>query len=345
MLALYKYDTYWLNNEWLYKNNYAIFKCGTNVKLFCGDENFYILNNNILSYGTKIKDEKSMCKLNTECIGNIQEIFCGDDNAFILNDKTELFCRGNNNFNKLGLTKISSDTPFTKINFNFGKIKNIIALNDVSFILSSNGKIYSTCINNSIKTSWGFNYKNKMNTEYTFNQIHIELGFIDNISCGSNFYFLTTKDKIYLFGCDWYMNKINCETFLDNNINNIKKILCSRSTAFFLLQNNEIYGIGCNSYGQLAQNDYKDKNYVVKINFNYGVINDIYCHNQGDTFIVETSDGDFYGCGENISNSLCVLDNNTEKKYCSFQKLKFNIKQNIKIDVDIDIVSINYIYI
>jgi alpha-tubulin suppressor-like RCC1 family protein len=330
MLALYCNDTYWYKDGYVYKNLCKMFDCVEKPKIFCCNDYLFVLHDNALflqNFGT----------LNFEEFGKITDISCGPNYAFLLNQNGELWCCGDNNLSQLGL-KIY-ENKLTKINYNFGNIKKIETSNATTFILTHEGKIFVTGV--FFDYDHAFNHTNKINfwknnkvknklysfVDFTYDYDAEHLKFILDIICGTKFYFVTCLNKICFFGNSPYIDEKNCLDFIDINVNNIKKILCSRETAFFLMHDNSLFGVGYNGKGQLAQNDYLDRNCVTQIFFNCGEIKNIYCHKFGDTLIVENTIGEFYGCGDNTNDSLCVMENNKNiQKYCSFQKLLYDNK-------------------
>ena len=79
--------------------------------------------------------------------GKIQNIYCGYSHNIILNDNNEVFVCGNNSVGQLGLGDYNRRNIYTKLEHNFGKIKNIFCCGFHNIILNENNELY-VCGNN-----------------------------------------------------------------------------------------------------------------------------------------------------------------------------------------------------
>jgi alpha-tubulin suppressor-like RCC1 family protein len=345
MLALYRYDTCWIKDDKIYKGRFEV--CDNknkNKKIYCNANGLIIVDKNEIFYGG--------CKNNLPEGENVINVICNQMSIFIFTENNRLFCFGQNTNNELGFKSTKNILFLREIEYDFGdKIKKIDTCIASSFIVTYGGKLFVTGTNSDYHINFISHNKQKKNlfkekseysfVDYTKEYKTFESEFVIDVNCGAEFCLVTTQKKISYFGNEIYIKKIKCENFLYANFHKIKKIICSRQTAFFLLNDDSLFGIGCNTYGQMAQGDFIDRDYVVQIFFNYGKIFDIYCHKFGDTLIVENTQGEFYGCGENIGKSLCVDEEcDIKVKYNTFQKLLYynNVK---KINENIESYDIN----
>jgi alpha-tubulin suppressor-like RCC1 family protein len=184
----------------------------------------YLLKNNELFREKKMYNDETINMIYD--FGKIDKISCGYEHIFVLNKNNECFCCGDNKYGQLGLGDVETKINFTKINFNFGKIKNIICGFYSTFILTDLDEIFC-CGDNSFG----------------------ELGLGDN-----------TNRNIFT---KLNTNFITTHLFLSNSI---KSIICGDSITFILMNNNIIFGTGYNNNNQLrlGHNNIVNKFEVIK---------------------------------------------------------------------------------
>jgi alpha-tubulin suppressor-like RCC1 family protein len=74
--------------------------------------------------------------------GKIKNIYCGAEHNIILNENNESYVCGNNEFGQLGLGDYYNRNTYTKIENDFGKIKNIYCGGFHNIILNENNELF-----------------------------------------------------------------------------------------------------------------------------------------------------------------------------------------------------------
>jgi hypothetical protein len=130
-------------------------------------------------------------------LGKITNISCGENSTFILNDKNELYVCGFNELGLLGLGNYDNANIFTKINHNFGKIKNIFGDNYHYIILTMDNQIFVCGLNVYGQLGLG-NNENNIN----FIKLEHNFGIIKNIATSS-----ACSYMIYTFNPKYFLIK------------------------------------------------------------------------------------------------------------------------------------------
>lgn len=221
---------------------------------------------------------------------------------------------GNNYYGRLGLgdtTNISQWEP-VEININ---IKQIAITFCSTYLLSTDGNVY-VCGGNNYGQLGLDNTTNK----YTFTLIP-NFNNIKQIAASPySALFLKEDGTVYGCGSNTYgelgleiQNTKYLVPTLIPNISNVQKIFMSRGwntyeNSFFILNNGDVYGCGCNSYGELGLNDTEIKIIPTKIN-GLSNIKDINIYGTFTLFL--TNDGYVYSCGTNSYGQLGLNDKNS----------------------------------
>jgi alpha-tubulin suppressor-like RCC1 family protein len=69
-------------------------------------------------------------------------IVCGDSHSIILTENDELYVCGSNIFGQLGLGDNNNRNLYTKLENNFGKMKNIVCGDNYNIILNENNELF-----------------------------------------------------------------------------------------------------------------------------------------------------------------------------------------------------------
>ena len=214
--------------------------------------------------------------------GNIKEAILGDGYTVILNNKGKTYSFGDYfNLNYLNTSNNNSIINSSFINGkNLQNIKSIHGKGNLNIYLNKNNDIYLKLTSNK-----AFLF-NDNNNSYTYQNRPIQMLLdksikISSISCGYNFYILLSSNgKVYSGGTNDHGEL--CSN--DNNTNprltpeeiyevtklneKIIQISCGFKHAIILTNNNNVYGWGNNSYGQLFSKEIKKKSGIIKLNNN-----------------------------------------------------------------------------
>jgi alpha-tubulin suppressor-like RCC1 family protein len=205
--------------------------------------------------------------------GIIKNIFCGNAHNIILNEKNEIYVCGYNYRGQLGLGDFNDRNKYTKLEHNFGIIKNIFCGDSHNIILNEKNEIY-VCGGNS-SGQLGLSGNNKRNT---YIKLEHNFGIIKNIYCShdrniilneNNEMFVCGNNEFGQLGLGDNKNR-NIFVKLEHNFGTIKNISCCRYHNMILNEKNEIYGCGYNYYGQLGLGDNQNRNIFEKLGYNFG---------------------------------------------------------------------------
>ena len=272
---------------------------------------------------------------------NIVKIACGNSHTMFLTSDGKVYSGGYNGNGQLGLgyrdgTINSNKNPLQEIKyFNYKNIKNItdvICGYDHTIFLTSDGKVYSVGKNSSGQLGLGGFTSELTPRDITFfNGIYMKQIDGGKSLAGENHsIFLTNNDKIYGAGYNNYSqikdgsttyNIPSQVTFFDST-NTVSKVACGKDYSIYLTNNNEIYGVGLNSNGQLGignqTNQYTPQEITYFKNSNPSVkVKDIICGVDTTFFITsqlnssstESIGYQLWGCGFNNHGQLATGSN------------------------------------
>jgi alpha-tubulin suppressor-like RCC1 family protein len=278
------------NNIILTENN-EVYVCGNNTLGQLGLGSYYTY----INVYTKLEHN----------LGQIKNIHHGGFHNIILNENNEIFVCGYNEYGQLGLGDSENRNTYTKLEHNFGKIKNIYNGAHHNIILNENNELY-VC---------GYNYYGQLglgdcDNRNTYTKLEHNFGKINNIFCGVNHnIILNDNNELYVcgfnnygqLGLGFYHNNRNTYTKLEHNFGKIKNIYCGADNNIILNDNNELYVCGSNCSGQLGLGD-NNRNVYTKLEHNFGKIQNIYCgayHN-----IILNENNELFVCGYNAYGQL-----------------------------------------
>ena len=210
--------------------------------------------------------------------GSIKEAILGDTYTLILNNKGKVYSFGdflNFNFvNNLNNYK-SNNISFNKIMQN---IKAIHGNGNLNIYLNKNNDIFLNLTSRTVvsKEKKNDNIFNKNRPIQLFLDKKIK---ISSISCGNNFYILLSSEgKLYAGGSNDHgelcSDKNNSKSRLSpeeiyevSKLNErIIQVSCGFKHVIILTSNNNVYGWGNNSYGQLFSKEICKKSGIIKLN-------------------------------------------------------------------------------
>jgi alpha-tubulin suppressor-like RCC1 family protein len=298
--------------------------CGSSHNIILTENNeLYVCGNN--EYGQLGLGDNNNRNTYTNLehnFGKIKNIFCCNNKNIILNENDELYVCGENHSGQLGFGDFEHRNVYTKLEHNFGKIKNIDLGSDNNIILNENNELYVCGQNHSGQLGFGdFEHRN------VYTKLEHNFGKIQNIYCGyshniilndNNEVFVCGNNSVGQLGLGDY-NRRNIYTKLEHNFGKIKNIFCCGFHNIILNENNELYVCGFNGNGQLGLDDYNDRSIYTNFYHNFGKIKDIYCganHN-----IILNDNNELFVCGDNYSGQLGLGDYNHRNVY---KKLEHN---------------------
>ena len=260
-----------------------IFLFGFNEKRQCG-----FFPNNYLNEENKSENlnfiysdvSLSLYKYFHNLYGNIQKAILGDEYTILLNNQGKLFSFGK----YLNINSLNNQNNFDNcLSFlNGNNMQNIKIINgngNLNIYLKNNNDIFIDLApynilnpNNNPKNS--FNLLNKPFKIFLDKKIKIS-----TISCGHNFYILlSTEGKLYSGGSNSHGELCSSIDNLNYNLNpteiyeisklneKIIQVSCGFKHVIILSSNNNVYGWGNNSYGQIFSKDICRKSRIIKFN-------------------------------------------------------------------------------
>jgi alpha-tubulin suppressor-like RCC1 family protein len=272
-------------------------------------------------------------------LGKIKNIYCGASNNIILNENNELYVCGGNNMGQLGLGDYDYREVYTKLEHNFGKIKNIFCGANHNIILNENDELYVCGSNYDCQLGLGDNY-NRINT---YTKLKYDFGKIKYIYCGDyHNIMLNENNELYVCGNNKFgqlglgdNNDRNIYTKLEHNFGKIKNIYCGGFHSIILNENNELYFCGYNYFGNFGLGDNDDRNVYTKLEHNFGKIQNICCgeyHN-----IILNDNYELYVCGDNSYGQLGLGDNYNNINTYTILDLHFDIFNKKPIEYILDL--------
>lgn len=294
-----------------------IYTCGANIygQLGTGDNH----NRNVFK------------KINMNFDASVKKIACGNCHTIILNDKNEIWINGSNNFGQLGCGNNYNHNRNTeiKIDKNIGTIKNISCGDCYSVIQNNKNEVY-VCGWNTFG-QLGINSYENINR---FRKIEYDFGNIKNILCGdSHTMIYNEKDEIYVCGWNAY-GQLGIDNYkstsyfekIERDFGNIKNISCGSNHVMVCNEKNEIFACGQNIEGQLGLGDNRNRKNFEKIEYDFGIIQNISCGAYHT--VIQNDKNEIFVTGNNNYGQL-GLGNNKDKNKFEKINFKFGIIHNI----------------
>jgi alpha-tubulin suppressor-like RCC1 family protein len=286
----------------------------------------------------------------------IIDICSSFDSTYFLTSTKQAYVCGNNQYGQLGISTITSGSytsnNLTRLPDFETTIKQIVVKNTFAFCLLDNGDVYSCGedyfgVLGRLEANHGtstINFFGKITRISNIQKIIIDISpskytiiiFIDNNKdCYTAGYYYTGALGQNTTIASTYLDP-TADTLGKVELSNIKDVISNINSTYFILENNDIYSCGTNSYGILGRDEYYQYplNNLAKMNFNNEVITKIYCVRAVMWFLTENNE--LWSCGINDygqSGHITPIFNyaNTYNTYFStLQKVESmtNIKDN-----------------
>ena len=254
------------------------------VSVSCGYEHTLIITNDdyLWSWGRNdrgqlcLGDTKYRSKPQKSSFSNISKISAGSTHSLFQNNKEEIFSCGKNNYGECGLghfnhpritPSLIPDAPPNIVYFVCGDLQ--------SLFLDCEGNVFS--VGNNEYGQLGLGHNTAQNVLNKIPNIPpIKIISIVNASC----YLIDFEGNLWSFGYNGDgqlghgdMRNINIPKVI-STLKDIQQISNSRTALHFLAKNsqNQIFGSGNNSYGQLGTGDYESVSIPKEINSQYSTI-------------------------------------------------------------------------
>jgi alpha-tubulin suppressor-like RCC1 family protein len=209
--------------------------CGNRHNIILTENNeLYICGNSYSQSGLGYDDDRNTYIKLEHNFGKIKNIHNGEFHNIILNENNELYVCGDNQCGQLGLGDFKSRNTYTKLEHNFGNIKNIYSGTEHNIILNENNELYVCGYNDYGQLGLGDNKNRNTHTKLEHN-----FGIIKNIYCGGfHNIILNENNEIFVIGnnSDGQLglgdndNRI-IYTKLEHNFGKIKNIYCGVATS------------------------------------------------------------------------------------------------------------------
>ena len=241
-------------------------------RVACGSQYTFILKNDDSlwscgnnSYGQLGLDNTSnrttFTKVTTNINNDVKQIACGNSHTFIIKNDDSLWVCGYNSNGQVGLgTSTLTHNTFTQVTTNVNNdVKQVICGEYSTFILKTDGSIWSCGDNDNGQLGLGDNTKRNTFTKVTTN-INND---VKQIACGY-YYTVIIKNDGSLWTCGFndygqlgLGDSTSRTTFtqVTTNISNIKQIDCGYGHTFILKNDKSVCASGYNNKGQLGLGD------------------------------------------------------------------------------------------
>ncbi|MCC0783648.1 hypothetical protein IR152_11255 [Clostridioides sp. ES-S-0108-01] len=251
-------------------------------------------------------------------ISNVKNIESGRYHKFYITNNNDVYVTGNNTDGALG-DKINCDvTTYSprKSSISLEDISKIKCAYSVSFMLTKNNELYTTGNN-----FYGFSYLKRYDIYiYGFEKIEdFDIEECNHIESIDNRLLINKNDERVL------------DIGLENNFVNITFVKASAITTFIVVNNNEVYAAGWNTYGGLGlgHNRHCYEFARVPLNLKEGVtIRNIYINRNSDFAFILLSDNTLYSAGKNLDGQLGLGDNINRN---TFTKVPIDNVQSISL--------------
>ena len=258
---------------------------------------------------------------------DIKSVYCGAYHTFILKNDGTLWSCGRNDYGQLGLGDGNNRTTFTQITTNADDIKSVYCSAYHTLILKNDGTLWGCGYNDYGQLGLG-----DFNNRTTFTQITTNVNDIKEIYCGWRHTFILKNDGT-LWGCGYNQygnlglgNTTNRTTFTQiiTNTDDIKEIYCGGYQTFILKNDNTLWSVGYNEFGQLGLGDTTNRYTFTQVTTNTDNIKSVHCgcHH---TFILE-NDSTLWGCGRNSESQLGLGDTTNRTTFTQITTNTDNIK-------------------
>ncbi|HBF4443242.1 TPA: hypothetical protein KON86_002874 [Clostridioides difficile] len=231
-------------------------------------------------------------------ISNVKNIESGRYHKFYIANNNDIYVTGNNAEGRLG-DKINCDTPTyapRKSSISINNISKIKCNYAISFILTSNNELYMTGYN-----AYSFSYLKRYDKcIYGFEKFEdFDIEECNHIESIDNRLLINKNDERVL------------DIGLENNFVNISLVKANAVSTFIVVNGNELYATGYNTYGHLGlgHNRHSYEFTRVPLELKEGVtIKEIYL-NKGSYFtFILLSDNTLYSTGRNTYGTLGLGD-------------------------------------
>lgn len=232
--------------------------------------------------------------------GPIKQVSCGFFHSIILTEDNRLWVCGTNTSGELGLNAKNYEKyeDWTEINWSNGPIKEIIAEDFHSFVLTKDGEIWA-CGSNMIG-ELGLGSKDKQNV---LTKVELPSGLrVKQISSSCTHTLILTEDNQLLVSGDNYWGQLGVPELEESHKfvhvhwigSIIKQIRVGGHCIFVLTENNEIWCSGRDTKELVPMSS--DAKVLTKIHRSFGEIAEI---NSDLGLIVRTKSGDLWAIGNN----------------------------------------------
>ncbi|MGO1042152.1 RCC1 domain-containing protein [Clostridioides difficile] len=292
-----------------------------------GAVNFLLENGDVYGCGENSNGQvgaggNSIAKVLTKLsISNVKNIESGRYHKFYITNNNDIYVTGINAEGALG-DKINCDTPTYSPRKSSISIKNISKIKcayAVSFILTSNNELYMTGYN-----TYSFSYLKRYDKcIFGFEKMEdFDIEECNHIESIDNRLLINKNDERVL------------DIGLENNFVNISFVRANATSTFIVVNGNEVYAAGYNTYGNLGlgHNRHCYEFTRVPLDLKEGVaIKEIYSNKSSTITFILLSDNTLYSTGYNLNGALGLGDNVNRNTFT-----KVNISSVDKISVGDD---------
>ena len=253
---------------------------------------------------------------------NIKKISCYACHTLILKNDGTVYASGLNSHGQLGLGHTNNQTTFVQIP-GISDVKDIYCGQLFSIILKNDGTVWAC--GSCHQYQFGLSAKDHLNFTKVATDVQQLLG------CGYHTMLLKNDRTVWASG----YNSSKRFGAIDNLkvytqiATNVKKIYGGDAHTFLVKNDDTIWACGHNTDGRCAISNYidvlPDFQQVTEIDN----VNEILCG--GYHTIFKKNDGTYWGCGNNESNRIGILNAN---KYQTFAKINIDNIKDVKYDVD-----------
>ena len=182
-------------------------------------------------------------------ITNVKKVCCGDCFTVVLKNDGTVWSCGENDYGQLGINTTTNTGTFTQAT-NLSNIIDIDCGNSNTVALKSDGSIWVCGYNGSGQLGLGHT-----NSISTFTQV-TGIPKVKSISCGESSTAIICEDNyMYGSGSDTATGLSSDVKVFTKSIYNVNKIDADYSFLIALKNDNSLWGLGSNSYGQLGLGD------------------------------------------------------------------------------------------
>lgn len=315
-------------------NSYIFTKVASNVKAFdiyIGSIWYTDNNNDLYGFGSNANGQQgsgntTKVTIPTKRASNVKKFSCDNSSTWYLTNDGDLYGCGQNSHGQQGSGSHGNNTsPSTADVKTFTKrasnVRDFFVDDYTTWYINNNDELFGCGDNSSYQQGSGDATHVTTFTKRADN--------VQNVICnGSSVWYLTKDGNLYGCGANAYGQQGDgksgegvCVTIFTKRASNVKKAIIGDRTAWYIDNNNDLYGCGNNYNGQQSNGESGSGAYVTTFTKRASDVKDFVTDGYVSWYI--DNNDDLYGCG---NNQYGAFGNGTTENVITFTKRAENVR-------------------